>query len=262
MRNRALLAKWELDVDIGLDAVDVLAAEDGLAVFSTELNHPQKQFTAGDLLSTWGAVIPNEALLTLFQVKGDRGLDAVHFMGAPDKIVEFNNLALDIPREAWLDGGLLVQELKRHEIDIWFSIEGTVRQASTVPIYDGDLLSAAQGVIIASNGVLLPNIVPAGIPQRGVDFGLDAFTGERKWEEREAFFSTSILYRGEMAFTDGDILKFGNGIAIPDVDLYKSFEPRADFLGTDALFIRIGPEIDLVDRYLSLILKAARGAVP
>ena len=39
---------------------------------------------------------------------------------------------------------------------------------------------------------------PAGIPERGVDFGLDAVT---KGESTE--FSTEILYEGELSFTDG-----------------------------------------------------------
>ncbi|OIO97884.1 MAG: hypothetical protein AUK03_01940 [Anaerolineae bacterium CG2_30_64_16] len=262
MRNRELLRVWDLQVDLGLDAVDVLDVERVLVAFSTELNDPSKRFSAGDLLTTWGAVIPNQVLLTLFQVQGDRGLDAVHFVGTRDGILAFNQTATAISRDEWLrDPGKLSGELRRNGIDIWFSIEGTVLRAATVSIYDGDLLSAAHGSIVLSNAALLPNAVPAGLPNRGVDFGLDGFTASRSTELRDGRFSTEILYRGELAFTDGDVLKVGDGIAIHDEDLYKPFEPKADFLGTDALYIRLDAQPQR-DKFLPMILKRFLGVTP
>ena len=48
-------------------------------------------------------------------------------------------------------------------------------------------------------------------------------------------FSTEILYQNELAFTDGDVLKLGNGILFKNEELIRCFEPKADFLGLDAL---------------------------
>jgi len=254
MRNQDLLRRWDVNVDLGLDAVDVLSVEQELVAFSTSLNDPQGRFTAGDLLSTGGMIIPNQALLTLFQVSGDRGLDAVHFVGPIKNILAFSEVASQQPRSAWLeDPSQLATLLKRHGIDIWFSIEGTVRQNAVVDIYDGDLLSAAYGLIVARNAVLLPPFVPAGIPTRGVDFGLDAFSAPRPSDFNGGFFSTEILYHGELSFTDGDILRSGDGIYVKDADLTKAFEPKADFLGTDALFIRF--RTPQSTRYLPLLLR-------
>lgn len=259
LRNRELLQPWDVQVDLGLDAVDVLNVEDNLVAFSTELNHPGRLFSAGDLLSTWGTVIPNQSLTTLFQLQGDRGLDAVHFVGKIENIVAFHSFARDVSRDEWLSNpGLLTTELRRYGIDIWFSLEGTEMRAATVSILDGDLLSAAYGVIVSSNAVLLPPVVPAGLPARGVDFGLDAFSGSRAFQPGEpqageGYFSTEILYRGEAAFSDGDILKLGNGIAIKDVNLYTPLEPKAGFLGTDALFM-VATE-PVLEPYFPVILR-------
>ena len=133
-----------------------------------------------------------------------------------------------------------------------------------MPVFDGDLLSAGYGVIVARNEALLPPFVPAGILTGGVDFGLDGFTASRVFDPPQLFprnghFTTEILYQGEMAFTDGDVLAVGNGIAYPDYTLYAPFEPKADFLGTDALYILLDePTLQLED-YLPLILKAMNG---
>ncbi|HEY53287.1 MAG TPA: hypothetical protein G4N94_07510 [Caldilineae bacterium] len=265
MRNRDLLDVHDVDpsIDLGLDAADVLYIDRKLVAFSTSLDAPGKRFTAGDLLTTWGAVIPNQALLVQFQIHGDRGLDAVHFVGDWEHIIAFNSFAIDVPRGAWLENpGLLVDTLRRYNIDIWFSIEGTEQIASTVPVYDGDLLSAAYGVVVARNEQLLPPSVPAGIQTGGVDFGLDAFTASRMFNPNElkpaaGHFSTEILYRGEQKFTDGDVLRVGDGIAYHDSDLTAPFEPFADFLGTDAIYILLDepPELD----FLPMILKYLRG---
>ncbi len=265
MRNRGLLQVHDVDpsIDLGLDAADVLYIDRKLVAFSTSLDAPGKRFTAGDLLTTWGAVIPNEALLVQFQIQGDRGLDAVHFVGDWQQIIAFNEFAANVSREMWLENpGLLGERLRRHGIDIWFSIEGTERQAATVPIYDGDLLSASYGVIVARNEQLLPPPVPAGIQTGGVDFGLDAFTASRMFHPDElkpekGHFSTEILYRKEPMFTDGDVLHVGDGIAYHDSELTAPFEPLADFLGTDAVYILLDepPELD----FLPMILKFLRG---
>ena len=81
---------------------------------------------------------------------------------------------------------------------------------------------------MAANSDLLPHSVPAGIPERGVDFGLDAVT---KGENIE--FSTEILY--ELSLTDGDVLLQGDGVTIQNIELIQSFEPNVEELGLDAL---------------------------
>jgi hypothetical protein len=100
---------------------------------------------------------------------------------------------------------------------------------------DGDLLSAATGAIVASNGNLLPGSVPSGIPDRGVDFGLDAVAGDREGIPELIAFSTEILFEGDPTFTDGDVLLYGNGVVRANWDLIAPFEPKARFLGLDAL---------------------------
>jgi len=50
-------------------------------------------------------------------------------------------------------------------------------------------------------------------------------------------FSTEILYQGQPAFTDGDVLLLGKGVVHTNADLVHPCEPRADFLGLDALSI-------------------------
>ena len=108
-------------------------------------------------------------------------------------------------------------------------------------ILDGDLLSA-RGFIVAPNSVLLPSDVPAGLPARGVDFGLDAVTsGRRPSDNPMILFSTEILYRGERRFTDGDVLLMGDGIKMRNEDLIAAWHPRADFLGLDALWLLTEP---------------------
>ncbi|MBS1253440.1 MAG: hypothetical protein MAG451_02489 [Anaerolineales bacterium] len=263
-RNSELVQTFDVEVDMGLDAVDVLDVERELVAFSTELNSPHGNFTHGDLLTTGGTVIPNKVLLTLFQIVGDRGLDAVHFVGRSRNIIAFNEAAQQVTRQDWLrDPSKLIGLLQEHQVDVWFSIEGTERRAGAVSILDGDLLSARDGVIIAANSALLPATVPAGIPQRGVDFGLDAATAPRSEGREEIRFSTSILHRGQPPFNDGDILKHGNGVELAATDLYQPFEPRADFLGTDAVYMRFpSGEQPLWYRFLPVILRQFLGVEP
>jgi hypothetical protein len=240
MRNYDLVSKFDIKDDLGLDAADVILERERLVAFSTELDHPHGVFTAGDLLATNGAIIPNAALLAGFDIpRGlDLGLDAVQFIGKTDIIVEF----LKIIREKGPDflrekPGALSQYLKEFGIDIWFSTEGTCPWPKEPRFLDGDLLSAASGIIVARNSMLLPNTVPAGIPDRGVDFGLDAVMMAEPFPERKQIrFSTEILYRKTRPwFTDGDVLRIGNGVVIPHYSLIIGFEPKTKFLGLDAL---------------------------
>jgi len=253
-RNADLLAQtFDVPVDIGLDAADVLDVEAYLVAFSTELDSPNLgQFTAGDLLITNGTIIPNQALTAKWLVGYDLGLDAVQFIGDMDNILAFLDAARQYPRAAWLANlGLLGSLLDRHGIDIWFSTEGTLGPVDKPTFLDGDLLSALTGTIVAGNDVLLPPGVPAGIPVRGVDLGLDAVTTPRRPDKEEIYFSTSILYQGQVSFTDGDVLRLGNGVVATNYDLVGCFQPRAKELGLDALSWNPpppGPCISRLDR--------------
>ena len=84
-RNRDLLAAFNpagaYSADLGLDALDILDIEQRLVAFSTEIDDPKGSFSAGDLLFTTGAVIPNIALVGAFGIDYDIGLDAVQFIG-------------------------------------------------------------------------------------------------------------------------------------------------------------------------------------
>ncbi|MBC7236043.1 MAG: hypothetical protein H5T69_09385 [Chloroflexi bacterium] len=240
-RNADLLSRFYPDgrvpADLGLDAVDVLDIETRLVAFSTELDDPRGVFTAGDLLFTNGGIIPNRALVDAFGISYDIGLDGVHFVGTKANILAFAALIPQIEPEGWLQGRLK-QELDRYQIDLWFSIEGTFQPVGAAMILDGDLLSAT-GNIVATQASLLPPNVPAGLPQRGVDFGLDAVTAATAVSRvPPIYFSTEILYRGERTpFTDGDVLLRGNGVVAYNEDLIRPFEPKVDFLGLDALDI-------------------------
>jgi hypothetical protein len=239
-RNADLLADtFDVTVDLGLDAADVIDAQGPLVAFSTELNSPHAgQFTHGDLLVTNGVIIPNQALTHAFGqgvVAYDIGLDAVHFVGDRDTITGFLRHLAENPLQ---DPGVLADLLKEFGIDIWYSTEGTWQVAGAPSFLDGDLLSARDGAIVAGNKALLPDPgVPAGIPDRGVDFGLDAVTADRPGNRASIHFSTEILFDGELAFTDGDVLKAGNGVIYTNKDLINCFEPKASFLGLDALHI-------------------------
>jgi len=243
-RNADLLVHFNpagvAPADLGLDAIDILDFKERLAAFSTSLDDPFSKFSAGDLLFTDGGIIPNSALVAHFGIKYDIGLDAVQLIGEPENIRGFVERVRQAGPEGW-DQGLLDQLLDAFQVDIWFSIEGTYRGPDNSPILDGDLLSA-HGFIVASNSVLLPPVVPAGLPARGVDFGLDAVTSTRLPDDQPlVLFSTEILYRGENAFTDGDVLLMGDGIKAYNEDLIAAWHPRADFLGLDALWLLTEP---------------------
>ena len=246
-RNADLLAALFDGVapaDLGVDAVDMVDVRDRLVAFSTELDDPNGNFTAGDLLTTQGAVIPNVALTNRFDIGYDIGLDAVHFVGTRDNIVGLLDEAAGLSRQRYIEApDLLLGQLDQWGVELWFSIEGTHLLNERL-ILDGDLLSV-QGTMVARNQDLLPASVPAGIPQRGVDFGLDAVIGPRTRDAEELLssirFSTEILYHGEPRFTDGDILRGGNGVTRKNWELIQPFVPAADFLGLDALSIPLIP---------------------
>jgi hypothetical protein len=233
-RNAALLQALDVTVDLGLDAADVVSAEGALVAFSTELDSPNTgQFTGGDLLVTNGAIILNQALTGAWDVGHDLGLDAVHFVGAGDNIQGFLDEAAGLGEP--VGPARLRDMLAQWEIDIWFSTEGTLGPVESPTFLDGDLLSARNGTIVAGNAALLAPGVPAGIPNDGVDFGLDAATADRVGTVEQIHYSTEILYENELTFTDGDLLAYNNGIASTNYDLIDVFEPLVQELGLDAL---------------------------
>jgi hypothetical protein len=259
-RNADLLGQtFDVSVDLGLDAVDVIDPEQFLIAFSTELDSPNAgQFTEGDLLVTNGAIIPNQALTHKWQVPYDLALDAVHLVGKLEGIRAFLDAAAKLRRADWLeDLAYLVGLLEEYDIDIWFSTEGTWTPATAAGFLDGDLLSARGGNIVASNGILLPSAVPGGLPSRGVDFGLDAVTADRLGTRTSILFSTELLYEGKLVFTDGDVLRLDNGVVHANEELINCFEPKASFLGLDALYADI--QAPAFDVYLPLVMRGYRG---
>jgi hypothetical protein len=162
-------------------------------------------------------------------------------VGNLDSIIAFLGEIQQISRDYWVQnpGALSEMLISPYDIDIWFSTEGTLGPVTAPGFLDGDLLSARDGVIVAPNKDLLPSSVHAGIPDRGVDFGLDAATGNRAEDKQQVHFSTEILYEGELSFTDGDVLKYGNGVVAKNVDLIRCFEPKANELGLDALSVNL-----------------------
>jgi hypothetical protein len=242
-RNAELLQSFDITNDLGLDAVDVLDAETYLVAFSTELDGPT--FTQGDLLviSSGGpVVILNQALTDAFGAAApayDIGLDAVHFVGTLDEIVAFlNEAAASSPVDPDKIGSLFEAY---PGVDILYSTEGTPGPVEGPVFLDGDLLSARLGTIVAANSALLPATVPAGVPDRGVDFGLDAATAGRNGSADQIHFSTEILFEGEPSFTDGDVLLANNGVVLANRDLVWCFQPMAEFLGLDALHMALEP---------------------
>jgi len=237
-RNSDLLEFFDVSVDVGLDAADVIDVGSYIVAFSTELDSPNAgQFTSGDLLVTTGAIIPNLALTYMFDVGHDVGLDAVHFVGEIPDIVAFLVYASQIPPAGWLDPATrLSTELSQFEIDIWFSTEEASAPTGTPAFLDGDLLSARTGLIVAENEDLFPLAVPAGIPVRGVDFGLDAVCGSQVGVTLPIMFSPEILYPGTPRFGDGDALVTGDFDVFADnARLFSCFEPLSEKLGLDAL---------------------------
>lgn len=260
-RNHDLLAVFSNGgymPDLGLDALEIITIPDRIVVFSTELDDPAKRFDSGDLLFTTGAVIPNIALVNPFGIDHNIGLDGVQFVGDRKRIIEFIGSLPNTPRDLLLeDPAVLRKLLEKFEIDIWFSTEGTEGDAEKPAILDGDLLSVRTATIVASNGDLLPATVPAGLPNRGVDFGLDAVMALRPTDEERAKatirFSTEILFMGEPTFTDGDVLAINGGVMVTNDALVAPFFPAADFLGLDALSARLPTQIEDPDPMITHI---------
>ena len=262
-RNLDLVGDFDVGYDLGLDAVDIVDVEGYLVAFSTELDSPNVgQFTAGDMLVTNGLIIPNVALTHLFGMGYDIGLDGLQFIGDTDSVIAFLDAAGKLPQDDWsTNPGNLAEMLNQYGIDLWFSIEGTwTPPTGASSLLDGDLLSAGSGTIVAGNGDLLPASVPAGIPTRGVDLGLDAVSGNREGNKEQVVFSTEILYEGEVSFTDGDVLQYNNGVVMANEDLVQCFEPMALFLGLDAL--HGAPEAFVRKLYLPLVLKVFDQLIP
>lgn len=239
MRNSELLSVFNVGFDLGLDAADVIDVEDRLVIFSTELDDPQGMFTAGDLLATNGAILPNSALLAAFDIPRelDLGLDAVQLVGKREDVVSFLDKVNEEGREFLMENpGVLMEHLMEFNVDIWFSTEGTAPFPDSPWFLDGDLLSAATGIIVLSNFDALPMAIPAGIPDRGVDFGIDAVAilSDPIKQIEILLFSTEI--NGLLpTFTDGDALLRGDGVVFHNISLINGFEPRVRDLGLDAL---------------------------
>lgn len=240
MTNRDLTGAFQEKNDLGLDALDVIDMGAKHVVFSTELDSTKGLFTAGDLLCTNGARIPQKALFIKFKfpyTPTNLGLDAVQFRGEKDEIMKFLDEASSMGINAYADDPeRLPRDLEDRGIDIWFSSEGTAPYPNYPMFFDGDLLSVVQGNVIRNNSDLLPHVAPAGLPKKGADFGLDAFMCPRTLKE-PMFFSTEILFNNEtFPFTDGDLLMVGVvGVIIPNIDFIDHFSPQVDFLGLDAV---------------------------
>jgi hypothetical protein len=243
-RNADLLRNFDVRVDLGLDGVDVLDADKRIVAFSTELDSPFGTFTAGDVLITNGGIIPNLALVFPFGIDYNIGLDEVKFMGKIEDIIRFVEFVRENGPDSLLEGKLQ-SVMQEFNIDIWFTIEGTFERDQRL-ILDGDLLSAS-GSVIRTQADLFVAAIPAGIPQRGVDFGLDAFAVNREAHLSDGRFrmylSTEILYRGRPVFSDGDILRLGGTVARTNEALMAPFAPAARFLGLDALYLNFRPVI-------------------
>jgi hypothetical protein len=247
-RNAELMSGFDIPAafDLGLDAADVITASANLSLvaFSTELDSPNTgQFTSGDLLATNNAVILNQALTANWNVGYDLGLDAVHFVGDRTEIRRFLEAAAG---QSPVGAATLSEFFETYStVDIWFSTEGTFGSLANPTFLDGDLLSARTGTIVAANIDLLDASVPAGIPNKGVDFGLDAATTDRAASRERIHYSTEILYEDEISFTDGDVLRFGDGVVATNWDLIAPFEPKSDMLGLDALTVNLPPDPDV-----------------
>lgn len=248
LRNAQLLRRFDIpETDLGLDAVAALGEKRETLAFSTELDSIHGQFTAGDLLfiSTVpflnGLIIPNAALLaqTKLQPRYDIGLDAVSFVGNQERLLEALKAVSEAGRERLASNpGLLAEILRKFKVDILFSTEGTAPVPKAPAFIDGDLLSAATGAIFRSHADLLPNL-PAGIPVRGADFGLDAYTLglDPRTNGVAELLSTEVDGRARVAFTDGDVLTPGPNVRYKNFDLLKSLSPPTFDLGLDALHL-------------------------
>ncbi|MBK8034481.1 MAG: hypothetical protein IPK17_34265 [Chloroflexi bacterium] len=241
-RNRELLQRFDVRDDLGLDALDVRLNLQGqnehVVAFSTELADPNGNFTAGDLLFTTGGIIANNVLVAPFGIGYDIGLDGLDLVGS-DEVWE-RIIRWVTEQRGNFSAEELISLLRDNRADILFSIEGSFSGGERFPIIlDGDILSLATVSIAARNSDLIP-YAPAGIPDKGVDFGIDGveYMGD-EWERgsfERFMFSTEILHEEELQFTDGDVLTT-SGVVIPNGVLTSGFVPAARFLGLDALWL-------------------------
>lgn len=250
-RNHDLVRQFDVNEDMGLDAVDVILAEKGLIAFSTELDSPHRNFTDGDILFPDGTIIPNAVLIRRFKLRDNIGLDGLHFTGGRDAIIRVIDTARSMGRDVLMkEPDKLLDLMKELGVDIWFSVEGTGPVPGAPGILDGDILSAVSGSKVVPQNSLLDPPIPAGIPARGVDFGVDAITSNREGSRKHLIFSTEILYRRRPApFSDGDLLRLGGTVAIKHETLVSPLEPAADFLGLDAVSLtdRVIAEVPHLD---------------
>ncbi|MEI4233614.1 hypothetical protein [Roseovarius sp. D22-M7] len=242
-RNEELLRVFDIErFDHGLDAVDRIFIDEGAVfiAFSTEIDsvNGAGQFTAGDLLFGNGGVIPNNALLVKFDLPRslNLGLDAVHITGSASGKRELMARVRQTPVQRLRENpDLLIEILEATRTDILFSTEGTPPEVQKPRFLDGDLLSALNGTIVRSNKDLLP-AVPSGLPQDGVDYGLDAYTPAVDPLEQvpTELFSTEIQIK-EGALSDGDALNVGPAPYLRNIDLIAPLQPRDSDMGLDAL---------------------------
>ncbi|WP_299844004.1 hypothetical protein [uncultured Roseovarius sp.] len=258
-RNEELLNVFNISrYDHGLDALEKIEInkEVVFAAFSTEIDsvNGAAQFTAGDLLFSNGVVVPNNALLARFDLPRtlNLGLDAVHIEGAPNEkrelLAKLDGTDVDQLRE---NPGILIEILEGTNTDILFSTEGTPPEVQKPRFLDGDLLSARNGTIVRSNNDLLPNL-PSGLPDKGVDYGLDAYTPAIDSIEQVPIeiFSTEIQAR-KNTISDGDALTVGPGIYLRNRDLINSLEPLDTDMGLDAL--AAGIRVDTCNSFITAI---------
>ena len=250
-RNTDLLRRFDVNnFDHGLDALDQVQLDEGvvIAALSTEIDsvNSAAQFTAGDLIFTTGPIVPNGALLAAFGLPRslNLGLDAVTIEGSPDEkrrlLAVLDNTSPDEFRD---NPERLVEILEETNTDILFSTEGTPPDVQQPLFLDGDLLSARNGTIVRANADLL-SLLPAGLPARGVDYGLDAYTPAVNPLELVPIEIFSIeVQAGERVFSDGDALLPDPVLYLQAPELIKAFEPRDFDMGLDALAaptVRVG----------------------
>ena len=102
-----------------------------------------------------------------------------------------------------------------------------------------------------SNNDLLP-LLPSGLPDKGVDYGLDAYTPAIDPIEQVPveLFSIEIQAR-ENTISDGDALTVGPNIYLTNKSLIASLEPLDTDMGLDAL--AAGIRVDSCNSYITAI---------
>lgn len=271
-RNIELLKAWsrgsgEEMPDLGLDAVDHLDPDRGVIAFSTESDDPYGQIYHGDLLLTNGAILPNEALTHLFEVAGqsDLGLDAVHFVGAADALVDLADVLAQYDRATWLaNPDELAALLASMQVDLWFSTEFGVADAA-VPFTDADMLSVAKGVVLATGEEL---IHPDGYhvePPPADYWGLDALSASRSEEawalKRRLYLSTERSRQSRPLFDEADLLLAGGRVDVAAAVLLKPFTDQVE-VGLDAFYGPVDVAFDPVTITIDPSLQPFEPSIP